>query len=57
MVCGRLIRLVQRQSTSMAAQIVQAAKALDGLIQGLPDVRRTEQEQLEAIAAVQARTA
>ena len=40
----------------MAGQVVQAAKVLDGLIQGLPDVSRTEQEQLEAVAAVQART-
>ena len=37
-------------------QIVQAVKALDGLILDLPDVRRTEQEQLEAVAVVQART-
>lgn len=37
----------------MAAQIVQAAKTLDGLILALPDVTRGEEEQLAAIAALQ----
>ena len=39
----------------MAAHVVQASKALDGLIKRLPDVRRSEEEQLAAIAALQVR--
>ncbi|KAK9832850.1 hypothetical protein WJX81_007175 [Elliptochloris bilobata] len=46
---------ITSQTATMAAQVVQAAKLLDGLIQNLPDVHRTEQEQLEAIASVQER--
>jgi hypothetical protein len=44
------------QTDTMAAHVVQASKALDGLIKRLPDVRRSEEEQLAAIAALQVRS-
>ncbi len=43
------------QTATMAAHVVQASKALDGLIKRLPDVQRSEEEQLAAIAALQVR--
>ena len=42
------------QLKPMAEQIVAASKLMDELIQHLPDIPDTEEEQLRAIAALQA---